>query len=130
MEIADVSLGFGFREVAVNQSAQSLRVDRNSPVPLYFQVAEHLEQLIESGELPTGSRLENEIDLADQLGLSRPTMRRAIQYLVDRGLLVRKRRVGTQVVNAKVRRKIELTSLFDDLDKASRVPSTRVLSFA
>jgi DNA-binding GntR family transcriptional regulator len=104
-------------------------VDRNSPVPLYFQVAQHLERLIESGELPTGTRLENEIDLADQLGLSRPTMRRAIQYLVERGLLVRKRGVGTQVVHAKVRRQIELTSLYDDLDKASRAPSTRVLSF-
>jgi DNA-binding GntR family transcriptional regulator len=111
-------------------AAPAVPVDRNSPVPLYFQVAQHLEHLIESGELATGTRLENEIDLADQLGLSRPTMRRAIQYLVDRGLLVRKRGVGTQVVNAKVRRKIELTSLFDDLDKASRVPSTRVLSFA
>jgi DNA-binding GntR family transcriptional regulator len=113
----------------VNQSAQSLRVDRNSPVPLYFQVAEHLEHLIESGELPTGSRLENEIDLADQLGLSRPTMRRAIQYLVDRGLLVRKRGVGTQVVQAKVRRQIELTSLYDDLEKNQRAPSTQVISF-
>jgi DNA-binding GntR family transcriptional regulator len=114
----------------VNQSTPSLRVDRNSPVPLYFQVAQHLEHLIESGELATGTRLENEIDLADQLGLSRPTMRRAIQYLVDRGLLVRKRGVGTQVVHAKVRRQVELTSLYDDLDKASRAPSTRVLSFA
>jgi DNA-binding GntR family transcriptional regulator len=108
----------------VTHPAPSLQVDRNSPVPLYFQVAQHLEHLIESGELATGTRLENEIDLADQLGLSRPTMRRAIQYLVDRGLLVRKRGVGT-----KVRRKVELTSLFDDLDKASRAPSTRVLSF-
>src|ERR1700759_5821222 len=76
-------------EVTVNQPAPSLRVDRNSPVPLYFQVAQHLEHLIESGELPTGARLENEIDLADQLGLSRPTMRRAIAYLVDRGPLGR-----------------------------------------
>ena len=90
----------------MTQSAPSLQVDRNSPVPLYFQVAQHLEHLIESGELATGTRLENEIDLADQLGLSRPTMRRAMQYLVDRGLLVRKRGVGTQVVNAKVRRKM------------------------
>jgi DNA-binding GntR family transcriptional regulator len=117
------------REVAVNQPAPSLRVDRNSPVPLYFQVAQHLERLIESGELPTGARLENEIDLADQLGLSRPTMRRAIAYLVDRGLLVRKRGVGTQVAHAKVRRQVELTSLYDDLAKAGRGPVTRVLSF-
>ena len=114
----------------MDTSGLPIQLDRNSPVPLYFQVAQHLEHLIESGELPTGTRLENEIDLADRLGLSRPTMRRAIAYLVDRGLLVRKRGVGTQVIHAKVRRQVELTSLYDDLAKAHRDPSTRVLSFA
>jgi DNA-binding GntR family transcriptional regulator len=114
----------------VSHAVLPIRVDRNSPVPLYFQVAQHLEGLIESGELATGTRLENEIDLADQLGLSRPTMRRAIAYLVDRGLLIRKRGVGTQVAHAKVRRQIGLTSLYDDLAKTSREPRTRVLSFA
>ena len=82
--------------------APSIRIDRSSPVPLYFQVAQRLEQMIESGEMPPGSRLENEIALADQLGLSRPTMRQAIQHLVDKGLLVRKRGVGTQVVNNSI----------------------------
>src|SRR5436190_3209821 len=118
------------REVAVNRAALPIQVDRNSPVPLYFQVAQHLEQLIESGDLAAGTRLENEIDLADQLGLSRPTMRKAIGYLVDRGLLVRKRGVGTQVVHAKVRRQVELSSLYDDLVKSRRDPATRVVSFA
>ena len=82
------------------------------------------------GELAPGTRLENEIDLADRLRLSRPTMRRAIGYLVDRGLLVRKRGVGTVVVHAKVQRPVELTSLYDDLASTRRDPQTRVLSFA
>jgi DNA-binding GntR family transcriptional regulator len=107
----------------------SIRVDRSSPVPLYFQVAQHLEQMIESGELPMGTRLENETDLADQLGLSRPTMRRAIEYLVGRGLLFRKRGIGTQVVHTKVAREVGLTSLYDDLAKTGQAPSTRVVSF-
>lgn len=107
-----------------------IRVDRSSPVPLYFQVAQHLEHMIESGELPMGTRLENEIDLADQLGLSRQTMRRAIEYLVGRGLLLRKRGIGTQVVQAKVTREVELTSLYDDLAKTGRDPSTTVVSFS
>ena len=106
-----------------------IRIDRSSPVPLYFQVAQHLEHMIESGELPMGTRLENEIDLADQLGLSRQTMRRAIEYLVGRGLLLRKRGIGTQVVQAKVTREVELTSLYDDLAKTGRNPSTTVVSF-
>jgi DNA-binding GntR family transcriptional regulator len=114
----------------VSRAALPIRVDRNSPVPLYFQVAQHLEQMIESGELPMGTRLENEIDLADQLGLSRQTMRRAIEYLVGRGLLLRKRGIGTQVVHAKVTREVELTSLYDDLAKTGRDPSTTVVSFS
>src|ERR1700731_980744 len=114
---------------SVNPAAMPIRVDRSSPVPLYFQVAQHLEQLIESGELPMGTRLENETDLADQLGLSRPTMRRAIEYLVGRGLLVRKRGIGTQVVHTKITREVELTSLYDDLAKTGRDPSTTVVSF-
>ena len=114
----------------MTRAALPIRVDRNSPVPLYFQVAQHLEQMIESGELPMGTRLENEIDLADQLGLSRQTMRRAIEYLVGRGLLLRKRGIGTQVVQAKVTREVELTSLYDDLAKTGRDPSTTVVSFS
>ena len=39
-------------------------IDRNSPVPLYFQVAQHLEDAINSGALPTGTLLQNEVDLA------------------------------------------------------------------
>ncbi|NEE03412.1 GntR family transcriptional regulator [Phytoactinopolyspora halotolerans] len=111
------------------ESIPQLVVDRTSPVPLYFQVAQHLEQLIETGVYPPGTRLDNEILLADQLGLSRPTMRRAIEYLVDRGLLVRKRGVGTQVVQPKVRRPVELSSLFDDLRASGREPRTEVLRF-
>jgi DNA-binding GntR family transcriptional regulator len=113
----------------VNRSATPIRVDRSSPVPLYFQVAQHLEHMIDSGELPMGTRLENETDLAGKLGLSRQTMRRAIEYLVDRGLLVRKRGIGTQVVHAKITREVELTSLWDDLAKTGRGPSTKVVSF-
>jgi DNA-binding GntR family transcriptional regulator len=105
-------------------------VDRTSPVPLYFQVAQHLERAIQSGELPPGAQLENEVQLAKQLGLSRPTMRRAMQYLVDRGMLVRKRGIGTQVVRAKVKRPAELSSLWDDLTSSGQEPTTTVLSNA
>jgi DNA-binding GntR family transcriptional regulator len=109
-------------------SPASIVVDRASPVPLYYQVAHELERAIESGELPAGTRLENEIALADHLGLSRPTVRRAIEYLVDRGLVVRKRGIGTQVVHPKVRRPVELTSLYDDLTLHGKRPSTKLLS--
>jgi DNA-binding GntR family transcriptional regulator len=104
-----------------------VEVDRSSPVPLYFQVATRLQELIEKGEIGVGARIENEVDLAERLGVSRPTTRRAIQYLVERGMLVRKRGVGTQVVHPKVRRPVELSSLYDDLVAGDRAPRTEVL---
>src|SRR5690349_12201435 len=103
-------------------------IDRSSPTPLYFQLASAIEDAITGGELPAGSRLENEILLAQRYGLSRPTVRRAVQELVDKGLLVRKRGVGTQVIQPHVRRSVELTSLFEDLSHAGEQPSTVVLS--
>src|SRR3712207_8903089 len=52
-------------------------LDRSSPTPLYFQLAQAIEGAIAGGDLPAGSRLENEILLAQRYGLSRPTVRRA-----------------------------------------------------
>ncbi|MEU0785850.1 GntR family transcriptional regulator [Streptomyces sp. NPDC006173] len=104
-----------------------LSVDRNSPVPLYFQLSQQLEAAIEHGALTPGSLLGNEIDLAGRLGLSRPTVRQAIQSLVDKGLLVRRRGVGTQVVHSQVKRPLELSSLYDDLESAGQRPATQVV---
>src|SRR5687767_13619238 len=95
-------------EVAVTPTFD---IDRSSPTPLYFQLAQALEKAVAEGHLPAGSKLENEVLLAQHYGLSRPTVRRAVQELVDKGLLVRKRGVGTQVIQPHVRRSVELTSL-------------------
>src|SRR3712207_2384943 len=103
-------------------------LDRSSPTPLYFQLSQAIERAIAGGDLPAGSRLENEILLAQRYGLSRPTVRRAVQELVDKGLLVRKRGVGTQVIQPHVRRSVELTSLYDDLARGGEAPTTEVLS--
>jgi DNA-binding GntR family transcriptional regulator len=105
-----------------------LGLDRSGPVPLYYQIATLLEQAIRTEQLPAGSRLENEVALGARLGLSRPTIRRAIQELVDKGLLVRRRGIGTQVVHGKVTRNVELTSLYEDLAATGQTPLTTVLS--
>ncbi|MGW2049600.1 GntR family transcriptional regulator [Streptomyces sp. NPDC001858] len=102
-------------------------LDRTSPVPLYYQLAQQLEAAIEQGALAPGNLLGNEIDLSTRLGLSRPTVRQAIQSLVDKGLLVRRRGVGTQVVHSQVKRPLELSSLYDDLESAGQGPTTHVL---
>ena len=104
-------------------------IDRSSPVPLWFQAAGQVEAAIARGDLAPGDRLDNEVDLAARWGLSRPTVRQAIEDLVAKGLLVRKRGVGTQVVHGGLKRSLELSSLYDDLAAAHRRPGTRVLSF-
>ena len=108
--------------------AAVVTIDRGSPVPLYFQVAQALQAAIEAGTLPPGSRLDNEIQLADELGLSRPTMRRAMEYLVGKGLIIRRRGIGTIIVQPKVRRPLQLSSLYDDLRTGGQEPTTSVLS--
>lgn len=105
-----------------------IELDRTSPVPLYHQVATAIEARIEEGALRPGDFLENEIALAARLGISRPTARQALQDLVDKGRLVRKRGVGTQVAPERIRRSVELTSLQSDLERAGRRPSTEVLA--
>ncbi|WP_416223338.1 GntR family transcriptional regulator [Streptomyces hygroscopicus] len=115
---------------ASSAGAPAFALDRSSPVPLYYQLAQQLEAAIEHGELRPGALLGNEIELAGRLGLSRPTVRQAIQSLVDKGLLVRRRGVGTQVVHSQVKRPLELSSLYDDLEAAGQKPATRVVSNA
>ena len=114
-------------EVLLPQSLFS-DLDRDGATPLYQQVATKFEQAIRQGTLPPGSRIENEVSLAERLKLSRPTIRRAIQSLVDSGLIVRRRGIGSQVVHGQVTRGLELTSLFDDLERSGSRPTTTVLS--
>jgi DNA-binding transcriptional regulator YhcF (GntR family) len=82
----------------------AVELDRSSLVPLYSQLAQAIEAAIRDGDLAPGDRFENELALAKRLTLSRLTTRQAIQQLVDKGLLVRKRGVGTQVVQNPVLR--------------------------
>jgi GntR family transcriptional regulator len=114
---------------AENDVLGSFAIDRASPIPLWFQVAQHLEQAIASGDLPQGTLLDNEIALAQRLGVSRPTMRRAMEQLVSGGLVARRRGIGTRVIQPKVRRPLELTSLYDDLSAGGQDPTTTVLRF-
>src|SRR5229473_1787636 len=78
-----------------------ITIDRTSPVPLYFQLAQHFESAIRSGALKVGARLENEVQLAEMLGLSRPTVRAAFLYLANKGLVVRKRGAGTLLADGE-----------------------------
>ena len=103
----------------------AVELDRSSPVPLYYQLAQAIEAAIRDGDLAPGDRFENELALAKRLTLSRPTTRRAIQELVDKGLLVRKRGVGTQVVQNPVHRRVELPGANHEVARLPRRASRR-----
>lgn len=105
----------------------SVELDRSAPEPLYQQLADQLRAAIRDGRLQPGDPFENEVALATRLGLSRPTVRRAIHELVSQGLLLRRRGSGTTVANRQIHRKAELSSLHDDLLRAGEAPTTRVL---
>lgn len=105
-------------------------LDRSSPVPLYYQIAENFKKAIEDGMLQPGDRLDNELDLTEKLGVSRPTVRQAVQRLVEEGLVVRRRGIGTVVQPPRILRSVALTSLYDDLLATHRHPETAVLGAA
>lgn len=107
----------------------SIELDRESGVPLYQQIARPIEELIVTGELPPGRLIEDEVSMARRLRVSRPTTRRALRDLVMRGLLTRRRGIGTRVTPMHVHRSLGLTSLNDDLVAAGFTPRTEVLSY-
>ncbi|MBT2384258.1 winged helix-turn-helix domain-containing protein [Streptomyces sp. ISL-11] len=72
-------------------------VDPTRAAYVYMQVADHVVARIESGSLRLGARLPGERDLAEEYGVAIGTVRRAIQELRDRGLLVTLPAKGTFV---------------------------------
>ena len=105
-------------------------VDKSNPLPLYHQAEELIAEAVRSGRYPSGSLLESEHDLARILGISRVTLRRALESLVDKGVLARERGVGTRVLaQPRLRRTMvtRLTSLREDLVQEGVVPTTRIL---
>ena len=105
----------------------SVAIDRASPVPLYYQVAQQLEAAIEAGDLAAGARLDNEVLLADQLGVSRPTMRRAIEHWSIAATWSAGAASAPRSCTPRSGAPSELTSLFDDLTLSGKNPRTDVL---
>ena len=68
-----------------------------SPVPLYHQLADILLERIRSGIYTTGQMIPSETGLAQQYGIGRPTVRQAMETLVQKGVIQRRRGAGTFV---------------------------------
>ncbi|WP_373501690.1 GntR family transcriptional regulator [Desulfococcus sp.] len=80
-----------------------------APIPLYHQLGDILLAKIKAGEYPPGSRIPSELKLAAAYRIGRPTVRQAIELLVQKGFLVKRRGAGTFVIDRKP--EIDLFSL-------------------
>lgn len=77
-------------------------LNKNSPIPLYYQIAERIKEQIVIGELMAGDQLPPERELCDRMRVSRMTVRQAVTYLVKQGLLDVRPGVGTFVAQPKL----------------------------
>lgn len=97
-------------------------------LPIYIQVREVLREQIDSGELQPGDKLPSEDQLAATYGISRMTLRRSLNDLIDMGLLYRRHGVGTFVSQSKVQRDhTHLTNFFESCRLGGHQPDAAVL---
>lgn len=76
---------------------RSARINHGSAVPVTVQVAADIEADIDAGKLAPDTRLPSEVELAQQYGVARLTVRRALERLRERGKVVTVHGRGTYV---------------------------------
>lgn len=106
-------------------------IDKKIKVPLHYQVYLDLLKQIQSGALKSGQKLPSESELENIYGVSRVTVRGAVEMLAQEGLVEKNRgRKGTVVCKAKhVYDMKKLTSFTDDVHLYGERPSSELLDF-
>ena len=110
-------------------SLDSATIQRDTPVPYHYQLSELLRQEIENGRWKVGEQIPVEEDLCAHFSLSRTTVRKSLDALVNLGLLRREQGRGTFVAEPKmieglVNRPI---GFFDDMTERGFQVVTQVL---
>ncbi|EQD37207.1 GntR family transcriptional regulator, partial [mine drainage metagenome] len=98
------------------------KLDAASPLPLYQQLQRALRQAIESRQIGPDDALPPEREIADELHISRITVRKAVDGLVSEGLLVRRQGAGTYVCARVEKNFSKLTSFSEDMRARGRTP--------
>jgi multiple sugar transport system substrate-binding protein len=86
-------------------------IDRNSPLPLYYQLKVLLKQRMDLGELISGDRLPTEVELCDLYQISRAPVRQALSELVREGLIYRRAGQGSFVAQSAAKNLAEKTKI-------------------
>ncbi|WP_307784210.1 GntR family transcriptional regulator [Salinibacterium sp. SWN248] len=104
-------------------------INRDAPTAIHVQISEGIRARILSGEWPAHYRLKSEPELANDLGVSRGTLRRAITTLIEEGLLRQVRGRGTFVISTTIEPAIaqKLSTLSEDFAHQGIVATTKVL---
>ena len=106
---------------------ERFRLDADSPVPLYHQMERIIVDRIEK-EQAVGWMLPREMDLIDIFGVSRATVKKTTEILAGKGLIERKRAVGTRVIGLSVTEDLgRLTSFTEQMEQRGLKVSTQVL---
>lgn len=92
-----------------------MALEQNSAVPLYRQLEEILLQQIETGALTPGSKLPTEIELSQKFGVSRVTVRKALEELSHNCFLERRSGKGTFIAAKKLERSISGITSFSNV---------------
>ena len=114
----------------VRSYRQMGRHARSQPTHAYLRLRQSIQHAIEAGDIDAGQALPSERDLADQLDVSRVTVRKAIAGLVDEGLLTQRRGAGTYVTDRIVKSFSRLTGFTDDLRARGLQPRVEFLDRA
>lgn len=107
------------------------KINRNIPIPLYFQLKTLILDEIKSGHYKVGSLIPTEKDFSDYFLISRTTVRQAITELIQEGWLYRVKSKGTFVAQPKISQDFikKLESFNDQILRSGMTPSTEVLDF-
>lgn len=124
----DLHEGMGRPPAPARMKSHGL-IDRRIPVPLYFQIAERLRHEIRSKKLQEGDVLTTDERVQHEFRVSRATARKAIDELVDEGLVERITGKGTLV--SQLRLQVPLPSMLsftEELERRGMRPRTGIVS--
>ncbi len=112
---------------ALFDAAERIQLDPSSPVPLYFQMEQVIKDRITRGNA-VGRMLPPEKDLMEIFGVSRATVKKTLENLVDLGLIQRRRALGTRVIRQEITEDLgRLSSYTEQMESRGLQVKTRVL---
>ncbi len=104
-----------------------MKLNENSPIPLYYQLQNIVRNKIEKGEYKIGDKIPSERKLSEKVGLSRMTIRKAINNLVKEGILERRRGQGTFVSQNNNDSLPGLLGFKEHVEARDMVPSSKLI---